>query len=78
MRRQFCLLFALNTTKRLNSRLQSFSFHTKFVLARFRELTGRTHVQAKNTTKQGFTREKASVPVKNGICCEVHRRVSFR
>jgi len=46
-------------------------------LARFKELTGRTHVQAKNTTKQGFTREKASV-LGNGICCEVHRRVSFR
>lgn len=54
----------------------SFIFHTIFIplnLARYRELTGRTHVQMKNAAKQEFTREKAFlVLIRNEICCEVY------
>lgn len=59
------------------NQLSSFLFHTTFIsslnLARYRELTGRTHVQTRNVAKQRFTREEAFlVSGGNEICCEVY------
>lgn len=78
MQRRPRSLFALNITIRLNSRFQS--THIKFIII----WHDSKNSQVGHTCKQKIWQSKdlrerrLPFPSENGICCEVHRRVSFR